>query len=94
MRAKPRWISTNESGELLDVSARLRLVQVEVGEVVLGEAGQAGVVALALQAGGAHWDRPDLVLVVASVVVLQGRVEQVGLEIFQWKIRLMKIFQV
>ena len=94
MRAEPRWNSTNESGELLDVSARLRLVQVEVGEVVLGEAGQAGVVALALQTGGAHWDRPDLVLVVASVVVLQGRVQQVGLEIFQWKIKLMKIFQV
>ena len=79
----------------LDVSAGLRLVQVEVSEVVLVVAGavlvqtgQAGVVAVTLHTGGAHWHRPDLVLVVTPVVVLELRVEQVGLKIFQ----LIKIF--
>ena len=64
------------------MSAGLGLVQVEVGEVVLVvggavlvQAGQAGVVALTLHAGGADWDSPDLVLVVTTVVVLERRVE-------------------
>ena len=84
----------------LDVSAGLRLVQVEVSEVVLVvagavlvQAGQAGVVALTLHTGGAHRHRPDLVLVVTPVVVLERRVEQIGLKIFQFQIKLIKIFQ-
>ena len=74
----------NDSQQQLDVSAGLRLVQVEVCEVELAvQTGQTGVVvgvALALHTGGADGHRPDLVLVVvvASLVVLERRVEQVG----------------